>query len=92
MPDVYAFLELEGIEGESQDVQYTDKIELLSVQFGAINRSSFGSGTGVSVGKGQLKDIQCTKFDDKSSPRLFQGAVTGTHIKVCRAQTEVIHG
>ena len=55
--DVFAFLELEGIEGEAQDSHYHGKIELQSFSWGASNNSSFAVGTGGSVGKGQIHDI-----------------------------------
>jgi type VI secretion system secreted protein Hcp len=78
--NIYAFLELEGIEGESQDSQYTNKIELQSFAWGASNNSSFEHGTGASIGKGQIHDIACSKYTDKSSLKLFERAVNGKHI------------
>jgi type VI secretion system secreted protein Hcp len=80
MADVYAFLDLNGIEGESQDSQYTNKIELLSFSWGATNNSSYASGTGSGIGKGQIQDISCTKFVDKSSLKLMEKAVNGKPI------------
>jgi type VI secretion system secreted protein Hcp len=79
--EIFAFLELEGAEGESQDAQYTSKIELLSVQLGATNGSSGAHGTGLSVSKGQLREISCTKFMDRSSPVLMKGIASGTPFK-----------
>src|SRR5271168_3005805 len=80
MADVYAFLDLDGIEGESQDSQYTNKIELQSFSWGATNNSSYASGTGSGIGKGQIQDISCTKYADKASLKLMEKAVNGKPI------------
>jgi type VI secretion system secreted protein Hcp len=80
MADVYAFLDLNGIKGESQDSDYSDKIELQSVSWGGANNSSFAVGTGSGIGKGQIQDIQCSKFTDISSPELMKRVVTGLTI------------
>jgi type VI secretion system secreted protein Hcp len=81
MADIYAFLELDGIEGEAQDAQYTNKIELHSFSWGATNHSSFASGTGSGIGKGQIHDISFSKFTCKASLRLFERSVNGKPIE-----------
>ena len=75
--DIYAFLDLEGIEGEAQDSKYEKKIELNSFGWGASNNSSFQSGTGPSVSKGQIHDISFSKFTCQASLRLLERAVSG---------------
>jgi type VI secretion system secreted protein Hcp len=80
MANIYAFLELQDIEGESQDPKYEKKIELQSFSWGASNNSSFASGTGSGIGKGQVHDISCSKFTDRSSLRLMERAVNGKPI------------
>jgi type VI secretion system secreted protein Hcp len=80
MADVYAFLDLEGIPGESQDSEYSDKIELQSFSWGASNNSSYATGTGSGIGKGQIHDISCSKFADKASLKLMERAVNGKPI------------
>jgi type VI secretion system secreted protein Hcp len=79
--DIYAFLDLEGIEGEAQDSDYEKKIELQSFSWGASNNNSFSHGTGGSVSKGQIHDISFTKLADKASVRLMDRVVSGLHIK-----------
>jgi type VI secretion system secreted protein Hcp len=81
MADIYAFLELNDIPGESQDSKYTDKIELQSVSWGATNNSSYTKGTGSGIGKGQIQDISCHKYTDKASLRLMERAVNGKPIE-----------
>jgi type VI secretion system secreted protein Hcp len=80
MANIYAFLDLQDIEGESQDPDYEKKIELQSFSWGASNNSSFASGTGSGIGKGQIHDISCSKFTDKASLRLMERAVNGKPI------------
>jgi type VI secretion system secreted protein Hcp len=77
MADIYAFLELEGIEGESQDPDYQNKIELQSFSWGGNNNSSFASGTGPGIGKGIVHDMHFSKFTDKASLKLFERCVNG---------------
>ena len=78
--DVFAFLELEGIEGEAQDSDHQGKIELQSFSWGASNNSSFATGTGGSVGKGQIHDISISMYTSRASLRLMERAVNGQHI------------
>jgi type VI secretion system secreted protein Hcp len=80
MADIYAFLELEDIDGESQDSDYTNKIELHSASWGATNNSSYSKGTGSGIGKGQIQDISCHKFTDKASLKLMERVVNGKPI------------
>src|SRR4051794_4322222 len=80
MADVYAFLQLEGIEGEAQDSDHTGKIELQSFSWGASNNSSFSTGIGSGIGKGQIHDISVSMFTSRASLRLMELAVNGKHI------------
>jgi type VI secretion system secreted protein Hcp len=80
MADIYAFLELEDIPGEAQDSEYKDKIELQSFAWGASNNSSYTSGTGSGIGKGQVQDISISKFTCKASLKLLERAVSGKPI------------
>lgn len=77
MAQIYAFLELEGIDGESQDSDYTNKIEVQSMQWGSTNNSSFRHGTGSSIGQGDTHDISCTKYTDKASLNLHKYCTMG---------------
>ncbi len=81
MADVYAFLELENIKGEAQDSKFKDKIELLSCSWGATNGSSYASGTGGNIGKGQIHDISFSKFMCRASPELMKRVVSGKAIE-----------
>jgi type VI secretion system secreted protein Hcp len=80
MADFFAFLDLDGIEGESQDSDYKNKIALHSFAWGATNNSSFKEGTGAGIGKGQIQDMSCSKYSDKSSLKLMERATNGKAI------------
>jgi len=79
--DAFAFLELDGIEGEAQDSKHEKKIELQSFSWGASNSSSFATGTGGSTTKGQIHDISVSMYTSRASLRLMERAVNGQHIK-----------
>jgi type VI secretion system secreted protein Hcp len=90
--DVYAFLELDGIEGESQDSKYEKKIELQSFSWGASNHSSFATGTGGGVAKGHIHDISVSMYTSRASLRLMERAVNGQHIKKGKITLCKLHG
>jgi len=92
MADIYAFLELEGIEGESTDEEYKDKIELTSFSWGATNHSTFASGTGSSNNKGELAEISCSKHTFKASLKLLERTVTGQSFESGTLTLLKLHG
>ena len=75
-----AFLQLEGIVGESQKENHEGEIDLMSFSWGASNSSSVGTGTGVSTGKVSVSDFSVMKSTDKSSPVIFQKCCDGSVI------------
>jgi type VI secretion system secreted protein Hcp len=87
-----AFLQLDGIPGESTDDKHKDWIELLSyghsmMQPVSSTRSSSG---GAGSGRVQHGDFMITKYLDKASPKLYEAISNGKHIgkgkiEVCRA-------
>jgi type VI secretion system secreted protein Hcp len=78
MADAFAFLELDGAVGESQDKDFEGHIELQSVSWGATNSSSFVHGTGPGPGtRGHIHDMSFTKFMCKASTELMKRCVKG---------------
>lgn len=78
-----AYLQIEGIKGESQEDQHKDWIEVLSYnhrvdQPTSSTRSSSGGGT---TGASQHGDVTITKFVDMASPKLHDAVSTGKHFK-----------
>ena len=77
---VDAFLDINGIQGESTNSAHPNTIEIDSWSFGETQSGTvFGGGGG--AGKVTIQDMHfVTKKIDKSSPKLFLAAATGEHI------------
>ena len=76
-----AFLEIDGIPGESTDSKHPGTIEIDSWSFGETQTIS-ASGGGGGAGKVSMQDIHfMSKTVDKSSAKLFLFCATGEHIK-----------
>jgi type VI secretion system secreted protein Hcp len=74
------FLELDGIQGESQDEKHKNQIQILSWSWGASNTSSVSGTGGSGAGKVDLSDFNCMTNFDKSTPKFFKTCAKGTHI------------
>src|SRR5216684_470344 len=80
--EIFAFLELEGVEGESTDSKYNKHLAPQSVGWGATNSGTYSQGSGPSSqSKGQLHDISFSKYMCKASLRLLELALTGKPVK-----------
>lgn len=77
-----AYLQIDGIKGESADSTHQGWIEITDVQFGVIQpRSATAStGGGHTAERAELSDIVFTKVADISSPILFQTCAMGKTI------------
>lgn len=87
-----AFLQIDGIEGESTDKAHPNWIEVLNYNFEVKQPTSDtkSSSGGASSQRADFKDFSIIKALDKASPKLFLAASDGTHIKsvileLCRA-------
>jgi type VI secretion system secreted protein Hcp len=87
-----AYLQLDGIKGESTDDKHKDWIEILSFDHSMMQPVSAtkSSSGGASSGRAQHGDFALTKFVDLSSPKLYDALSTGKHLskaklEVCRA-------
>jgi type VI secretion system secreted protein Hcp len=74
------FLELNGINGESDHPRHKGKIEVLAWSWGASNSGTTHMGTDAGAGKASFQDISLTKWIDKSSPVLMLHLASGKHI------------
>ncbi|MBI3682353.1 MAG: type VI secretion system tube protein Hcp [Acidobacteria bacterium] len=75
-----AFLKIDGVDGETEDKEFTKNIELMSYSFGATQSGSFQYGGGGATGKVQFQDFHFTKRCDNATPFLFEATCTGKHI------------
>ena len=75
------FLDLDGVEGESQDddSKMKNKIHINSFSFGVSNAGTGGINMGSGASKSNVQDLHLTKMMDKSSPNLFIGCANGKH-------------
>lgn len=76
------FLELKGIDGESQDSKFGPKkaSDLLAWSWGMSQSGTFHSSGGGGAGKVNVQDISVTKYVDSSSATLMHLCATGEHI------------
>lgn len=77
-----ALLLIEGVNGESQEKEMTNYIELDSFSFGASNPADIG-GKGLSAGKCSLSDFSFTCAVDQASYQILNNLYMGTHIPKC---------
>jgi type VI secretion system secreted protein Hcp len=77
---VDAYLNIDGIKGESQDDNHKGWIEISSFSWGASNSASIGSASsGAGAGKVSMQDIHITKTVDSASPLLMRACASGKH-------------
>jgi type VI secretion system secreted protein Hcp len=74
------FLKLDGIQGESQDSNHKDEIQIMSWSWGASQVSSVAGTGGSGAGKADLSDFSIMAYFDKSTPKFFKSIGAGSHI------------
>ena len=79
-----AFIDLDGVKGESTRKGFEGQIELLNFSFGAHNPTTIGSGGGGGAGKVTLSAFSFNKWTDAASPTLFQACCKGKHFPKCK--------
>jgi len=87
-----AFLNLDGVKGESLDDKHKDWIELTGFAHGITQPVSqtVSSAGGAATGRTQHGDFLVHKYVDAASPKLYEAISNGKHfskakIEVCRA-------
>jgi len=73
------FLEIEGVEGETQDKAKAGAIDVLAWSWGASQSGTMHMGSGGGAGKVNVQDISVTKWIDKSSTDLLLHVCNGEH-------------
>jgi type VI secretion system secreted protein Hcp len=81
MADIY--MQIDGLKGESTDSEHKDWIEVLSFNHSITQpaSASANSAGGATTGRCQHQDYSITKFVDLASPKLYELACSGKHIK-----------
>jgi type VI secretion system secreted protein Hcp len=93
MAQVDYFLDINGIDGESKDDEYTDCIDVESWSWGEVNAGAMsGTGSGGGAGKVSAQDFHFVMSMNKASAKLLQACAGGTHIDdatlICRRAGE----
>lgn len=76
-----AFLNIDGVQGESADAKHKNEIEVLSFALGVSQSGSPGRGGGAGAGKASFEGLHVVARTQKSSPRLFVACASGEHFK-----------
>jgi type VI secretion system secreted protein Hcp len=74
-----AFLQLEGVDGESTRKGYEKQMAVISFSWGGSNPSTIGVTGGGGGGKGELSSLSIMKKADAASPLLYQKCMEGNH-------------
>jgi type VI secretion system secreted protein Hcp len=74
------FLDLDGVQGESKDKDFKDKIDIFSFSWGASNTGSGHYGHGSGAGKGVISDLSVMTQMGKHTPTLYKFCMQGKHI------------
>ena len=78
---VSIFARIGTIQGESQDAEHKDEIEVLSWSWGMSQSGTVAHGGGGGEGKASFRDFNFTHYVDRASPVLMTACATGEHIK-----------
>ncbi len=73
------FIKFDGVDGESQDREHKDWIELLSFSQGQYLSLSSGAPGGAVIGRLVFEEFALKKTLDKASPKLAEALCKGTH-------------
>jgi type VI secretion system secreted protein Hcp len=75
------YLKLDGVDGESQDANFKNQIQIMSWSWGASQVSSVSGTGGSGAGKADLSDFSIMTSFDKATPKFFKSICAGQHIK-----------
>ncbi|HEX8736626.1 MAG TPA: type VI secretion system tube protein Hcp [Pyrinomonadaceae bacterium] len=74
------YLQIDGIEGESEAVGFEKQIQVESWSMGANNAGSAGLGTGLGTGKVSMQDFHFVMQNGKASAQIMLAVCKGNHI------------
>jgi type VI secretion system secreted protein Hcp len=85
-----AYLQIEGVTGDSKDSKHAKWIELYSFSWGASNPVNSSSGSGMASGKVSISSFNAMKKCDSGSAKLFEFCATGGHaakakVEICKS-------
>jgi type VI secretion system secreted protein Hcp len=74
------FIKINGIDGESQDSNHKNEIEVSSWGWEVSQQSNMHAGSGGGAGKATVEDLAFDHQMDRASPNLMKYCLTGKHI------------
>ncbi|MDP5008802.1 MAG: type VI secretion system tube protein Hcp [Glaciimonas sp.] len=74
------FLKIAGIDGESNDSDHKNQIDVLQWDWKITQSSNMHSGSGGGAGKATISDLYFEHYADRASPNLMKYCLTGKHI------------
>jgi type VI secretion system secreted protein Hcp len=77
---INAFLQIDGIQGESLDSQHVNWIEVASFSQSISQPASLASPSGGAAGKVVHGEFVIVKHIDVASPKLYEACATGKHL------------
>lgn len=80
MAEADFYLQIDGIEGESESKGFEKQMQIESWSFGASNGGSASIGTGLGTGKVALQDFHFVIQNGKASGQLFLNVCKGKHV------------
>jgi len=75
------YLKLDGIQGEAQDANHKDEVQIMSWSWGGSQVTSVAGTGGSGAGKVSLSDLSVMTYFDKATPKFFKSLAKGDHIK-----------
>ncbi len=72
-----AYIELDGVPGESKKKGKENQIEIFSFSWGSSNPTTVSANSGISAGRASVSSFNVMKQTDKASPVLFQSCCSG---------------
>ena len=78
------YIQLEGIQGESQDSKHEDWIDILSFEYNVSQSSSMSSGGGSGVGRANFDALTFFHYVDRATPNLMQYCASGKVIPTAK--------
>jgi type VI secretion system secreted protein Hcp len=86
----HMFMQIDDIQGESIDNDYSNQIEITGWNWGASNTGSASSGQGAGTGKVSATDLTYTANVDRSIPTVLSYLCAGKHfntatLTICKA-------
>jgi type VI secretion system secreted protein Hcp len=74
------FLKIDGIPGESTDVNHKDEIDILSYTWGESQPATGSASGGAAAARVAMQDFHFAMRVNKASPKLFLACASGAHI------------